>query len=122
MRIESLGPRDRIRFATKLALGRDTTIAQIQTILEAVRTRLKAHASVLENDVQVQLGALGESSFDVDVAAPVETTNSNEFARIREELLLECVRAVEEAGASLAIPARRVVSSSEKKKSETAVS
>ena len=111
MRIESLGPRDRIRFATKLALGRDTTIGQIQTILEAVRTRLKAHASVLENDVQVQLGGLGESSFDVDVAAPVETTNINEFARIREELLLECVRAVDEAGASLAIPARRLVAS-----------
>ena len=110
MRIESLGPRDRIRFATKLALGRDTTIGQLQTILEAVRTRLKAHESVLENDVQVQLGGLGESSFDVDVAAPVETTNSNEFARIKEELLLECVRAVEEAGASLAFPTRRIVS------------
>ncbi|HSO32278.1 MAG TPA: hypothetical protein VLT33_07180, partial [Labilithrix sp.] len=107
--IESLGPRDRIRFATKLSLSRETSIAQIEAVLKTVRSKVAAHASVLENDVQVQLGALGESSFDVDVAAPVATTNANEFARIREELLLECVRAVEEAGAALAIPARRIV-------------
>jgi len=109
MRIESLGPRDRIRFATKLPLGRDTTIAQIELILVSLRKKVKAHTSVLENDVQVQLGGLGESSFDVDVAAPIETINGNEFARIREELLLECIRAVEEAGATLAVPARRIV-------------
>ncbi len=122
MRIESLGARERIRFSTKLALGRETTIGQIQTILEAVRTHLKAHDAVLESDVLVQLGALGESSFDVDVAALVETTNTREFARIREELLFECVRAVEEAGATLAFPTRQLVSPTPEKKTETAAS
>ncbi|MDB4941056.1 MAG: Potassium efflux system KefA protein / Small-conductance mechanosensitive channel [Labilithrix sp.] len=108
MRVESLGPRDRIRFSTKLALSRETSIGQIQAVIASLETRLLAHASVSRDDASVRLGALGEWSFDIDVAAPVETTSTGEFARIREDLLLECIRAVEEAGAVLAIPARRI--------------
>jgi MscS family membrane protein len=109
MRIESLGPRDRIRFATKLALSRETKAPQIEAVITAVRAMLVAHASVNKDDIQVRLGGLGESSFDIDIAAPIETTNANEFAAIREELLFACVRIVDEAGATLAIPARRIV-------------
>ncbi len=109
MRIESLGPRDRIRFATKLSVSRDATVAQLETIIEAVHAKLVAHSAVYQNDVQVRLGGLGESSFDIDVAAPIETTNANEFAKIREELLFACVRVVSDAGATLALPARRIV-------------
>jgi len=109
MRIESLGPRDRIRFATKLALSRSTSAGQIESIVTLLGARLGAHAAVLESDVSVRLAAIGESSFDVDVAAPVETTDATEFARIREELLLICVRVVKEKGGALALPTRRVV-------------
>ncbi|MDB4935326.1 MAG: Potassium efflux system KefA protein / Small-conductance mechanosensitive channel [Labilithrix sp.] len=108
MRIESLGPRDRIRFATKLSLARDTDPKQIEALVGALRTVLRAHPSVHKDDVFVHLSGIGESSFDVDVAAPVETTDAAEFARIREELLLECMRAVTAKGAQLAVPARRV--------------
>ena len=109
MRIESLGPRDRIRFATRLQLSRDTKVTQIEAIIEAVRDKLIAHPAVYKTDVLVRLGGLGESSFDVDVAAPIETTDANEFAKIREELLLACVRVVDDAGATLALPTRRIV-------------
>ena len=108
MRIESLGPRDRIRFATKLQLSRDTNVAQLEAVIGAIHAKLVAHPAVYQNDVQVRLGGIGESSFDVDVAAPIETTNANEFAKIREELLFACVRVVGESGATLAIPARRI--------------
>jgi MscS family membrane protein len=112
MRIESLGPRDRIRFAAKLGLARDTDAATIEAIVAALRAKIAAHSSVLEADVFVHLSGLGESSFDVDVAAPVETTDAAEFARIREELLLTCVRVVAAHGATLAVPTRNVVSTS----------
>jgi len=110
MRIESLGPRDRMRFATKLPLARDTKVAQIESIVAKLRERLRSHPSVLEDEVVVHLAALGESSFDVEVAAQIETLDSNEFAKIREELLLECVRMVDAEGARLAVPARQVIS------------
>jgi MscS family membrane protein len=109
MRIESLGPRDRIRFATKLSLARDTDASQIEALVTALRDELRQHPSVHKDDVLVHLSGLGESSFDVDVAAPVETTDATEFAKIREELLLTCVRAVSAQGAQLAVPTRLVL-------------
>lgn len=111
MRIESLGPRDRIRFAAKLALSRETPPARIEALVKALRDKLASHASVHEEDVFVQLSGIGESSFDVDVAAPIDTVDAAEFARIRQELLLGCMRVVEANGAKLAVPARNVVSS-----------
>lgn len=111
MRIESLGPRVRSLFATKVSLARTTTIAQLQATLEGVQKRLVAHESVYKNDASVRLDALGDWSFDIAVSAPILTVNSAELAKIREDLLLECVRAVEEAGARLAVPARHIVMS-----------
>lgn len=111
MRIESLGPRDRIRFSTKLALARDTKASTIEVIVATLRAKLAAHPSVLASEVSVYLSGLGESSFDVDVSAPVETTDANAFAKVREELLLSCMRIVTAEGAKLAVPARSIVSS-----------
>lgn len=108
MRIESLGPRDRIRFSTKLLLARDTKVEQLEAIVTKVRDRLKSHASVVESDVFVRFGNLGESSFDVEVAAPIETKDANEFAKVREELLLAIIRIVEAEDAKLAVPARHI--------------
>ena len=111
MRIESLGPRDRIRFAAKLALSRETEPAQIEALVKALREKLREHASVHKDEVFVQLSGFGESSFDVDVAAPIETIDATEFAKIRQELLLACMRVVEAQGAKLAVPARNLLSS-----------
>lgn len=110
MRIESLGPRDRIRFSTKLQLGRDTQPAQIEAVVKNVRDKLRAHPKVHANDVFVRMSAIGESSFDIDVAAPIDTLDGNEFAKVKEELLLACMRIVAEAGAKLAVPARHITS------------
>lgn len=109
MRIESLGARDRIRFYTKLSISRDTGGEQVRALVEAVAAKLQAHPAVHAEDVYVRLAGLGESSFDIDVAAPVETTDFREFARVREELLLELLTLVDAAGARLAIPTRQLV-------------
>lgn len=108
MRIESLGPRDRIRFSTKLGLSRDTKVTQIAAIVQGIHTKLRAHPRVRRDDVFVRLSGVGESSFDLDVAAPVDTIDANEFAKIREELLLTCISVVTEEGASLAVPGRQL--------------
>jgi MscS family membrane protein len=109
MRIESLGPRDRIRFFTKLMLSRETKPAQIEAITTKVREKLRAHASVLKDDVFVRLSTIGEWSFDLEVSAPIETVDANEFAKVREELLLLCIRVVDDEHAKLAVPARQLL-------------
>jgi len=109
MRIESLGPRDRIRFSTKLQLARTTTMIELKAVIETVRARLEAHKSVKKEDISVRLTTLGEASYDLEVSAPIETLDSNEFARVKEELLVECVDAVEKVGARLALPTRHLI-------------
>lgn len=109
MRIESLGPRDRIRFATKLPVSREATVVQLRAIVAEVRKRVAEHKNVRTDDVFVQLVGIGESSFDLDVAAMVETRDFSEFARVREELILACIEAVEQYGTRLATPRREIV-------------
>ena len=111
MRIESLGPRDRIRFATKIQLARTTTMASVRTVVLELKDKLVSTPLVRKDDVFVRLSAIGEASYDIDVWAPIETTDFGEFARIREELLMAAVEIVERAGAELAVPARRLVTS-----------
>lgn len=113
MRIESLGPRDRIRFSTKLSLRRDTEPSTIETVVKNLHAKLRAHPKVHADDVFVRMSGIGEWSFDIDVAAPVETLDANEFAKVREELLLSCMRILGDAGATLAVPARHVSSASD---------
>jgi MscS family membrane protein len=114
MRIESLGPRDRIRFSAKIGLARDTEASTIEAVVAALRAKVAEHSAVLEKDVTVHLSGLGESSFDIDVAAPVETLDAAAFARIREELLLRCVRVVADHGAKLAVPTRNITTTAGK--------
>ena len=110
MRIESLTSRDRLRFATKLALARDTGAPQIAAVVEGIRAKLRAHPSVEADEVSVRLTALGEWSFDVEVAALIATKDPIEFAKVREELLLTCIQIVDGVeGATLAVPTRQLL-------------
>lgn len=109
MRIESFGPRDRIRFATKLLLSRATTTAQLKKIVEELPKKLAAHESVRKDEIFVRLVAIGEGSYDLEVSAPIETVDFALFARIREQLLVASIEVVEEAGARLAVPTRELV-------------
>ena len=112
MRIESLGPRDRMRFATKLQLARTATTAHIRSITFEVKNKLASHSLVRKEDIFVRLSGIGEASYDIEVTASIETLDANEFARVREELLMACVEIVENAGAKLAVPTRQLISPS----------
>jgi MscS family membrane protein len=109
MRIENFGARDRIRFATKLQLARSTPTEVVRRIVTEVTSKVNAHPKVRREDVFVHLSSLGEASYDIDVAAPLETTDFNEFAAVREELLVACLDIVGAAGATLAVPMRQLV-------------
>lgn len=112
MRIESLGPRDRMRFAIKLQLARTTSTAQIRAITTQLKEKLSTEPRVRKEDVSVRLGGIGEASYDVEVATTVETLDVVEYARIREDLVVACIETVEKAGATLAVPMRQLVQSS----------
>ncbi len=52
---------------------------------------------------------VGPYSLDVEVSVYIETSDYDEFLALQQELLLKMLRAVEQAGTSLAVPVQESV-------------
>jgi MscS family membrane protein len=107
MRVESFSPRDRLRLAFKLGLVYETTAAQIREVLAGLDRLLREHPKIWAEDVVVRFESLGDSSLNIEVMAWFETT-SDEFHKIRQEVLLSAMDVVEKAGTSFAFPTRTI--------------
>jgi MscS family membrane protein len=78
-----------------------------QVVLELERL-LRGVPEVWPDTIVAKFGALGASSLDVEVLCWFQTSNFDEFRRIRQEVLLGILRVVREAGTSVAFPTRTV--------------
>jgi MscS family membrane protein len=106
-RLESLAERDRMRLATTVSLVYGTTRAQMGQVLEGLERALRSHPKIWPGPVVVAFKQLGESSLDIEIQAWFEVP-ADDFNRCRQEVLLEFMRVVEEAGTAFALPARAV--------------
>ena len=107
-RIESFGARDRIRFATKVGLTYDATRAQVQQVLDGMERVMREHPNVGAGSVVVRLAALGASSLEIEVECWFATTDYGRYRDWRQQVLLDFMRVVEEAGTSFAFPTSTV--------------
>jgi MscS family membrane protein len=107
-RLESLAERDRMRLATTIGLQYGTTRAQLEQVLAGFRQVLLSHPKIWADTVIVAFSQLGASSLDIEVVAWFQTENPLEFNACRQEVLLEFMRVVEEAGTAFAFPTRTV--------------
>jgi MscS family membrane protein len=108
MKTESLAARERLRLSCTIGLVYGTTSEQLRRVLRDIDAALRAEAKVIPEEVAVVLGALGPSSFEVEVIAMFSTADWGEFRLIRQALLLRFVEIVEAAGTSLAYPTQTV--------------
>jgi MscS family membrane protein len=108
MRTETFAVRDRLRLLANLGLVYGTTAAQVRAVLRGLEAALRAHPKIWPDGISVRLTELKEWSLNVEVIAVFQTADWNEFTAIREELLLQFMTVVEEAGASFAFPTRTV--------------
>jgi MscS family membrane protein len=104
MRIESLTARDRIRLVLTLGLEHGTPPARLRELIAAIERLLRAHAQLWPDDLQVTLRQLSAGALDLDVLASFEV-EPEAFARLRSDVLLQILEAVEHAGVALAAPA-----------------
>jgi MscS family membrane protein len=104
MPLENISGRDKIWFHPTLNLRRDTSSDQLLQILEAFRAILASHPQVEIGKVPVRFIGVGRYSLDVEVAAYITTAEDDEFITLQQELLIEMLRAVEQAGTALAVP------------------
>jgi len=107
-RLESFEPRDRMRLATTLGVTYSTTRSQMQAVLEGFESVLRGHPWIWPDAVVVRFKEFGASSLDIEVMAWFQVPTWGDFQRCRQEVLLEFMRVVEDAGTSFAFPTRTV--------------
>jgi MscS family membrane protein len=108
MRLESFAVRDRLRFAAVIGLVYETTAAQMRAVLEGFERVLRAQPKLWSDSVTVRFSALSPSSLDIEVMAWFETSDWGEFQGIRQDVLLQFMDVVEQAGTSFAFPTQTI--------------
>jgi MscS family membrane protein len=100
--VENLSRRDKILFTTKLGLKSDSKPDHVRYVLAEVRHLLADHAKVESKTIRVRLTDVAGSSLTIEVFAYILTRDYNEYAAVREDLLLRMMDIVEESGSGLA--------------------
>jgi MscS family membrane protein len=123
--LENLSRRDKILFKTNLGLRPETKADHVRFILSELRRLLYSHPKVETTTVRVRLTDIAGGSLNVEVMVYILTQDFNEFAAIREDLLLRMMDVVEDSGSGLALPAQTLYlgrdTGLEREKAENAV-
>jgi len=104
--IETMSVRDKFWFHHVIGLAYATTPAQMRVVIDRVRRRLAAHAAVDAETIRVRFIRLGAFSLDIEVFAYLLAADWNRFLEIQEELLLDVMTIVAEAGTHIALPSQ----------------
>jgi MscS family membrane protein len=102
LKLENLSARDKFWFHPRLSLQYDTTPAQMQSVVEGVRTFLAEHSHVEPGSAYVRFLQFGNSSLDLDVSAYVFAGDWNRFLELQGELLVGIREIVCATGAHVA--------------------
>jgi MscS family membrane protein len=106
--LESLSARDKFWFHPLLSLRCGTTSAQVQAVLDSVRSLLEGSPHLEPESLRVRFLGFGRSSLDVDVFAYALAGDWNRFLEIQEALLLRIMECIESAGTEIAIPSQTI--------------
>ena len=104
--LENLSRRDKILFKTVLGLHLNTSADQLRYMLSEIRGVLKNHTKIEKQTIRVRLIELASSSLNVELVSYVLTQDFNEYAEVREDLLLRIMNFVEDSGTTLASPSQ----------------
>jgi len=90
LRLVNLSQTDRMTLQSVLRVPGHTPLDQVRTLLTTLRDVLKADPRLVPASVNVNLIALGDSTFDFDIRADILTSDPRTFDAIREALLFQC--------------------------------
>jgi MscS family membrane protein len=104
--IENFSRREKILFKTVLGFHLDTSPEQLRAALAEIGRVLTSNPKIERDSVRVRLMELGSAALNVELVCYVLTREFNEFAEVREHVLLQIMQFVEDSGASLAKPSQ----------------
>jgi MscS family membrane protein len=107
-RIVNFTRRDYHLFETTIGVRFETTPADIERLLERLRTMLEAHPLVRRETLRVRFSAIAESSLNIDFWVHILTDDYRKFLIEKENLLLSIMGLVAESGCTFAFPSRTV--------------
>ena len=107
-KIENYAPRERIRMLGTFGVQYDTSLEQVQYIVDEIKRYLVAHPRVWQESHRVRFIGYGASSLDIDMFCYITTSDFNEFTAVREQILFEIGEIIERAGAQFAYPSQTV--------------
>jgi MscS family membrane protein len=123
--VENLSRRDKILFKTNLRLRPETKSDHLRFVLSEIRRLLYSHPKIETKTVRVRLIDLSGNSPTIELLSYVLTADFNEFAAVREDLLLRMMDLVDQSGTGLAMPSQVLYLGRdpglEKEKAESAV-
>jgi MscS family membrane protein len=123
--LENLSRRDKILFKTNLGLRPESKADHVRFVLSEIRRLLYSHPKVETKTVRVRLIDIAGASLSLEVFAYILTRDFNEFAAVREDLLLRIMDVMENSGGGLALPSQTLYLSRdagvEKEKADNAV-
>jgi MscS family membrane protein len=123
--VENLSRRDKILFKTNLGLRSESKSDHVRYVLAEVRRLLYSHPKVESNSVRVRLTDIAGASLTVEIVSYILTRDYNEYAAVREDLLLRMMDVIDDSGSGLAHPTQTLYLSRDaglaKDKAESAV-
>jgi MscS family membrane protein len=104
--LENFSRRDKILFKTNLGLRPESQADHVRFVLAEIRRLLYSHPKVETKTVRVRLVDIAGASLNVELMSYILTRDFNEFAAIREDLLLRIMDILEDSGNGLALPSQ----------------
>lgn len=96
------------RINLTLGVTYGSTPEQLQAAVKAIRETLETDQRVSQDFMLVNFTNFGASSLDILVYAFTVTTRWDEYMQVREDLLLEFMRRVQDLGLTFALPSQRL--------------
>jgi MscS family membrane protein len=122
--VENLSRRDKILFKTTVGVRPDTKSDHMRYVLSQIRRAFENHPKIEKSTVRIRMIEIA-AALNVEIVSYVLTTDYNEFAEVREDLLLQIMGLVEDAGTGVALPSQTLYirrdSGLEKEKTANAV-
>jgi MscS family membrane protein len=104
--LENFSRRDKILLKTTLGLRTESKADHVRFVLAEIRKLLYSHQKVETQTVRVRLTDIAGSALSVEVVAYILTRDFNEYAAVREDLLLRVMDVMEDSGGGLALPSQ----------------
>ena len=107
--IENFSRREKMLYHPDLPLRFDTTLEQMQTIIDGIDAMARTHAKVIEDSVRIRFVQFSDNALIIRARIYVDVQDFNVYLEVVSELNLSIMKIVQDAGAHFSEGASKVM-------------